>query len=257
MKCDIPIELLSGYLDGVLDNKLKTAVEKHLKECESCRQELEELKRMDEYIKRQEVEEPSRDFVFALNRRVMEKIRRKPRPFLVRLTPVFAPAAIALLLFIVLINTVPRQRLIGIESRILYADMEIEREEEIFMAKPHTARAAAAKEKVYEREADRAAAPSGLVIAETEKKIDAVDEAMLNDFEVQVVQLDIPRKTVVRAIVDSTGKVLKVATGNTISPEKDTMLENRLEGQQLPPPTVAGRRTQLYVDYTAEEESND
>ncbi len=257
MKCDIPIELLSGYLDGALDEKQKTAVEKHLKECQSCRQELEELRRLDEYIKSQEVEEPSRDFVFALNRRVMEKIRRKPRPFLMRLTPVFAPAAIALLVLIVLMNTVPRQRLIGIESRILYADIKAEREEEVFMPKPRTARAAAAKEKTYEGEADRTAAPAGLVMSETEKKIEAVDEAMLNDFEVQVVQLDIPRNTVVRAIVDSTGRVLKVATGNTISPEKDTMLENRLEGQQLPPPTIAGRRTQVYIDYTPAEKSND
>lgn len=257
MKCDIPIELLSGYLDGELDEKQMAVVEKHLKECQSCRQELEELKRVDGYVKTQEVEEPSRDFIFTLNRRVMERVRKKPRPFLVRLTPVFAPAAIAVLLLIILMNTVPRQRLIGMDSRILYADIKTEREEEIFMAQPHAARAPKAKEKMYEERAGVGAAPAGLLVSEAEKKIEAVDEAMVYDFEVHVVQLDIPKDKVVRAIVDSTGKVLKVATGNTILPEKDTMLENRLEGQQLPPPTVAGRRTQLYVDFTATEESDD
>ncbi|HEX7319217.1 MAG TPA: hypothetical protein VF399_02530, partial [bacterium] len=63
-----------------------------------------------------------------------------------------------------------------------------------------------------------------------------------------VAQLEVPKNQVVRAIVDSTGKIIKVVTGNTIVPEEDTILEKQLEGQQMAPPTVRGRRTQMYVD---------
>jgi hypothetical protein len=66
----------------------------------------------------------------------------------------------------------------------------------------------------------------------------------------------LPEDKIVRAIVDSTGKVVKVATGNTIVPERDTVLESQLQGQQLTAPTVAGRRTRLYVDFTHRKEKD-
>jgi anti-sigma factor RsiW len=67
MKCDLSIELLSGYLDGELDKKQKAEIEKHLKECEVCRKELEELRQLDEHVRIAEVEEPSREFIFNIN----------------------------------------------------------------------------------------------------------------------------------------------------------------------------------------------
>jgi hypothetical protein len=67
----------------------------------------------------------------------------------------------------------------------------------------------------------------------------------------------IPTEGVVRAIIDSTGTVIKVATGHTRIPEKDTMLENTLSGQQLAPPLIAGRKKQVYVDFITAEEKED
>lgn len=256
MKCDISIELLSGYLDGELDEKQKAVVEKHLRECQSCQNELEELKLLNEYIKVQEIEEPSREFFFGVNRRVMEKIIKKPRSFVMRWTPIFAPVAVALLVLVVVINTIPQKRFVGIDSRILYAEIKHEEEVELRKAKVYAPRAPVAKEKISEEGKGALAAPEILAISEAAKKPKVVDEAVITDLEVSMDQLAIPRDRVIRAIVDSTGRVLKVATGNTIVPEKDTMLENRLEGQQLSPPTIAGRKTQVYVDLTPTKEND-
>jgi len=256
MKCDIPIELLSGYLDGELDEKQKKAFEKHLKECQSCQNELEELKLLDGYIKVQEIEEPSREFIFGVNRRVMEKIKKKRRSFVIRFTPIFAPVAVALLVLVVVINTIPQKRFVGVDSRILYAEIKDEEEVELHKAKAYMPRAAVAKEKISEEGKGVLAGQEILAVSEVVKKLDVVEEAVITDFEVSMDQLAIPRDRIVRAIVDSTGKVLKVATGNTIIPEKDTMLENRLEGQQLSPPTIAGRRAQIYVDISPTKENN-
>ena len=71
MKCDLSIELLNGYLDGELDKKQKAEIEKHLKECEVCRKELEELRKLDENIRTAEIEETSREFIFNINHRVL------------------------------------------------------------------------------------------------------------------------------------------------------------------------------------------
>jgi hypothetical protein len=70
-------------------------------------------------------------------------------------------------------------------------------------------------------------------------------------------QIAIPDDRVVRAIIDTDGVVVKVATGNTMLPERDTMLENRLQGQQLKPATVSGKKAQIYVDFTQTEETTD
>ena len=79
MKCDLSIELLNGYLDGELDKEHKAEIEKHLKECEVCRKELEELRQLDEHVRTVEIEEPSREFIFNINRRVLEKVKKKSR----------------------------------------------------------------------------------------------------------------------------------------------------------------------------------
>ncbi len=44
MNCDMNQELLTGYIDGELAPAEREALEKHLPECGSCRQELEELR---------------------------------------------------------------------------------------------------------------------------------------------------------------------------------------------------------------------
>ena len=66
---------------------------------------------------------------------------------------------------------------------------------------------------------------------------------------------DIPEGRIVRAIVDTNGRILKVVTGRNMVPEPDTFLENRLQGQQLIMPTVSGEKQQLYVDLTITEDT--
>lgn len=43
-ECDIVVDLLFGYNDGILSNTSKELVEEHLKKCEKCKKILEEIK---------------------------------------------------------------------------------------------------------------------------------------------------------------------------------------------------------------------
>ncbi|MCK4251162.1 zf-HC2 domain-containing protein [candidate division WOR-3 bacterium] len=264
MKCDLRVELLSGYLDGELDKKQKAEIEKHLKECEACRKELEELRQLDEHVRTAEIEEPSREFIFNINRRVLEKVKKKPRFRLFRFSPILAPAAVALLVFVVLININRPVSFASLDERILYAEVEAKKELDIEIPK-----AGFAREEVYAKgvvvKEKKALTTSKVPTMAKARDVEVFDHAKKGEagalgIEAQdeiislteVQELQIPRDRIVRAIVDSNGKILKVATGNTIIPERDTMLENRLQGQQLSPPLVKGKRTQLYIDLTQE-----
>jgi len=285
MKCDFPHELLSGYLDGELDGKNKALVEDHLKSCSSCQQFLEALKKQDSLVRSREIEEPSREFVFSLNRRVMDQVMKKPRFSFWRYMPVLVPTAVAALVLVVVFNsqhetryvTTDDQILLPVVSRLGYSDES--------GLKAGSDRSVAADKKVAAAKKEKAAEPAGvastpppsapsqsggelareiedvelgpLVASESRKDVDAgkADEVETmtagtggQGAPAAVAQLEVPKNQVVRAIVDSTGKIIKVVTGNTIVPEEDTILEKQLEGQQMAPPTVRGRRTQMYVD---------
>jgi len=54
--------LHGDYLDGELSPSQKEQVEKHLAECEQCRQDLERLKRLTESLGQIEVELPGHDY---------------------------------------------------------------------------------------------------------------------------------------------------------------------------------------------------
>ena len=125
MKCDLPIELLSGYLDEELNEEQLARVKKHLGECAVCRKELEELKKLDEHMRSAVTEEPSREFVFNLNRQVMDKIRKKSRSSIFKFSPIFVPVAIAVLVLIVLVNIPGPGKLAGLDQRILYSETEV------------------------------------------------------------------------------------------------------------------------------------
>lgn len=281
MKCDIPIELLSGYLDGELDKEQKEKIEKHLEECKFCKHELEELKQLDEYVRSMEVEEPSREFIFNLNRRVMGKIKKKSRFFLFRISPVLVPVTVALLVLIVLIKIYQPSRFASSDDRIFYMEIEAKKDLDIQIPefdvtredvargrgvveeKKITAEKIPAKKKIVLASPDVPSATKAADIEATKdlKEAEHVAKGGAGEMRDEVIstiaieELQIPQDRIVRAIIDSTGKVVKVATGNTIIPEKDTMLENRLQGQQLKPATVAGRRAQIYVDLTQRKET--
>ncbi len=289
MKCDFPHELLSGYLDGELDGKNKVLVEDHLKSCPSCQQVLESLKKQDSLVRSREIEEPSREFEFSLNRRVMDQIMEKPRFSFWRYMPVLVPAAVAALVLVVVFNSNQEPGYVRTDDQIFLpviimpirycyyeeGDTKVSAERSVIADKNV---AAAKKEKAAEFKGVVSLSPppaspsksSGdlareiedvelgpLVASDSRKDVDAgkVDEVSTMEAgtggqgaPAAVAQLEVPKNQVVRAIVDSTGMIIKVVTGNTIMPEEDTMLEKQLEGQQMAPPTVRGRRTQMYVD---------
>lgn len=247
MKCNLPIELLSGYLDGELDDKEKARVESHLKDCPACQEELQALRQIDEHVRDRVYEEPSREFIFTLNRRVMDKIRVSPRRSLFRFFPVFAPVAAAALILIVLINISPSTKIAQIDDQMVYQELEQRPEVPISIPKPKIARTAITMKRTARLAKEKATAGQSAQARDAES-----DEAYEPAEAVAA-----PTEGIVRAIIDSTGTVIKVATGNTRVPEKDTILENSLSGQQLAPPLIAGRKKQVYVDFFAIEEKDE
>lgn len=244
MKCDLPVELLSGYLDGELDEQQKAQVEAHLKTCAACQEELEALKQIDEQVRERVYEEPSREFVFTLNRRVMDKVRVAPRRSFFRLTPIFAPAAAALLILVILINVSPSKKIVGMTDRMLYQKLEPRKEPAVSIPEPKITRVTVSKKRAARHDKEKAT-PMRL-----EKTRGAKPSASLGADELTT---RARREQVVRAIIDTSGTIIKVATGNTLVPETDTMLENQLSGQQLAPAVIAGRKQQIYLDFAAEE----
>ncbi len=257
MKCDFSIDLLNGYLDNELDEKERRMVENHLKTCACCQQVLEELTKIDKTIQTQAFEEPSRDFIFNLNRRVVEKVGSQPRFSIFRYVPVFAPAAVAILLLIVLLNIGQQERLVGINSRVIYAETPLTPKLELQMPELLVTEKADFVRKKEGGESKGYAAKASKTSPEPSRAESRDEEsANVGEYEVQapmaVYEVQVPEDKIIRAIVDSTGVVVKVATGSSIIPEKDTVLERQLKGQQISPANAQGSNVQMYVDFTPE-----
>ena len=168
MKCDLPVELLSGYLDGELDEQQKTRVESHLKNCPACREELEALRQIDEHVRDRVYEEPSREFQFTLNRRVMEKIRTAPRRSFFKLTPIFAPAAAAILILVILINISPSNRNVDMADRMVYRELEPRQQLTVSIPAPKLAQVAVPSEHARVRTKAKAA-PSSVSLMDVDE----------------------------------------------------------------------------------------
>lgn len=241
MKCDLPIELLNAYFDGELDAHEKARVENHLRDCPACREELETMSRIDEQVRERVFEEPSRDFIFSLNRRVMDAVRVAPRRSFFRYAPVFAPVAAALLLLIVMSNISPSKRIAGIGDRMVYQKLEPRQTQAVQIPEPKIMPGLS----VAQRTVRDQRAKAGIAKKAETRLAESADRT-----EIDKVAAEIPQQyeQVVRAIIDTTGTIIKVATGNTLIPEKDTMLEKQLSGQQVAPPMIAGRKVQVYTE---------
>jgi len=290
MRCDLEIELLNAYLDNELDEKQRLFVESHLRECPQCRAELEELKGCDQLLKQREIEEPTNRFQLGFENRLLDRIRTRKRPSWVwRMSPILVPvASCALVIFIVLANREKTQPLVGINELIPYApektagkdkDLDWAAVPKAGQAKGDVARRsleaeglkegmAKKSEPVTEEKApvvvSKSAAPStpaaGLAAPPATTIPQPVaarnrDEELLTDdgvarTQAKMAELNIPKNKVVRAIVDSTGRVVRVVTGNTIVPEEDEKLEAQLEGQQLAPRAAGQEQNLLYMDLT-------
>ena len=79
MDCSEILELLPLYLEDMLDFSDKALVDEHLKTCDSCRGELEFLKKIQtEMINLPQIE-PSKSFKEGLSKRLKEEKRHKER----------------------------------------------------------------------------------------------------------------------------------------------------------------------------------
>ncbi len=78
MRCQKIKQLLSPYIDLVLSEEEKTRVEEHLADCESCRQELTELKNTVKSIRDMEKLQAPSEFINELHERLS---REKVTPF--------------------------------------------------------------------------------------------------------------------------------------------------------------------------------
>ncbi|UCD06012.1 MAG: zf-HC2 domain-containing protein [candidate division WOR-3 bacterium] len=256
MKCDLPIELLSGYLDGELNEQDRAKVETHLKDCKACKQQLMALEKINRDVRDGVYEEPTPEFNFGLKRRVMDRIRPAPRRSLFRFAPIFAPVAAAILILVVFIDISPSKRIVGMTDQIAYKKVATRQQVQISIPEPEitqapapvtaTRMAKAAQEMAPSAEFKEAPAAGG--IAETRDEMADIDEAVVATHA---------RAQVVRAIIDTTGTIIKVATGNTLIPEKDTVLEKELAGQQLAPPTIEGKKKQVYFELATTEEGDE
>lgn len=244
--CNFSIELLNGYIDNELDEKKRHLAEEHLKGCPYCQKEIGELKRVNGYLKGYQVEEPTADFIFNLKERVISRIKKPRRVFLWRLMPILVPVA-AIFLFII-INYERPIRIVGVEYRIPYS--EISPEPKLDIALPSLIVAGrqlplASEKKGREKLSAKMEIP--------EKGTEAPDKIIATEGFAQEMQL--PAYRVVRAIVDSTGRVLKVAGGRSLAPEEDTFLIKSFQGKQLAPPKIRGKATQMFLEFGESEKS--
>ena len=70
MKCAVIKQLLSEYVDGVLDADTKAQLEEHILQCTGCRQALEDLEALVEELRAVEPVKAPEDFLNQLNERI-------------------------------------------------------------------------------------------------------------------------------------------------------------------------------------------
>mgnify|MGYP005835340911 CR=1 FL=1 len=253
-ECDFPVELLSAYIDNELNENERQRVEEHLKFCSNCLKVVEEFKTIDMSLREIEIEEPSRDFIFNLNKKVMEKIRKKRSSVFWKFVPVLVPVAVVTILVIIIGGYENIASPVGMKNRmdIVSAlpeklkqtdkiDVVIPAPSITSMAQkqlPATSRMAAERSPAAGKDID-------LAYKKTEAPASAIEE--ISGEKVAPV--------VIRAVVDSTGKILNVATGNTITPQEDTTISQILKGQRIAPPTIRGKPTQMVVEFVTEEKN--
>jgi hypothetical protein len=76
MECKDIQKRLSAYIEKAVSPQHKTAIDKHLKQCTRCRQDLADLKRTIEYVQKlEEVEPPA-----WLAQRIMARLREEKKP---------------------------------------------------------------------------------------------------------------------------------------------------------------------------------
>jgi predicted anti-sigma-YlaC factor YlaD len=70
-------ELISLYIDGELDKDQKEKVEEHLKGCDECRKEFEEMSKFEEVMSKMELKEPPKETWQIYSNSVYNRLERR------------------------------------------------------------------------------------------------------------------------------------------------------------------------------------
>ncbi|MEO0184363.1 MAG: anti-sigma factor [candidate division WOR-3 bacterium] len=253
-ECDFSIELLSAYIDNELTESERQIVESHIKTCAICQQIVEQFKAIDASIRELEFEEPSREFVFNLKKNVMERLRKKKSPVIWKFLPIFMPVAAATILVILITGHEELERPVGMKNKVEFSlalsEPPVQTDKiDVVVPKPGIV----AKTSTVLPSTPRATEKK--VSADRQMEAECAKEEVVAPSAAGVV-LERADQGVVRAIIDSTGRVLNVATGNTITPEEDTTISRLLKGQQLAPPTIRGKPKQMFVEFVPEQKDS-
>ncbi|MGQ9465093.1 MAG: zf-HC2 domain-containing protein [bacterium] len=255
ISCDLPIELLSAYIDNELNEIEKQKVEKHLKHCSHCVKVIDEFKTLDMGLREIEIEEPSKEFVFNLQKNVMEGIRKKRSSAFGKFVPILVPVAVVAILVIIISGYENITSPIGIKNMVDIVSVPTEKLEQadkidVVIPKPYITSTIPKQLPAAPRMARERTPAAGkdvdLAYKETEATASAIEEMTSKKIT----------PVIIRAVIDSTGKVLNVATGNTIEPQEDTFLLRMLKGRQVTPPTIRGKPAQMVVEFIAEEKDS-
>jgi len=248
--CKTPVELLSAYIDKELDEETYTRIREHLKSCVYCQKIVEQFREMDAQIRQMELEEPSPEFIFNLKKNVMERVGKKKKNAFWRFFPILVPAAVAVLILVIIRN---EGTPVGMNNRVPYVYSGEEKsikEEKVDISLPATKPVARTTSKVESRRDKMASPPMPTTIVKKEERIETQPYAERSSLA------EVGESDVIRAIVDSTGKIVNVAKGKSLVPEEDTTISRLLKGKQLSPPTVQGKPTQMFVEFRTEEKDS-
>jgi len=203
--CGIPVELLSAYIDNELDEQEYTRIKEHLKSCVHCQEIVEQFREMDARIREMELEEPSREFIFNLKRNVMERVGKKKKNAFWRFFPILVPAAVAVLILVIIRN---EGTPVGMNNRVAYVYSEEEKgikEEKVDISLPVTKAVSRTNIGIESRKDKMESPPMPTTIAKKEEEIETQPYAERSALS------DVGESDVIRAIVDSTGKIVNVA----------------------------------------------
>uniref|UniRef100_A0A7V3RG56 Zf-HC2 domain-containing protein n=1 Tax=candidate division WOR-3 bacterium TaxID=2052148 RepID=A0A7V3RG56_UNCW3 len=231
--CGISIETLNAYIDNELSAKERLSVEEHIKSCYFCQKAIEEIKGVDELIQKMDIEEPSGEFLYGLKNKVMERIERRKNLIFKRFLPILAPIGVGIIL-IIIIKSEGLENPVGMKERINYNLFEERKVTEVIPSYEGVGPEASLKTE----SAQRLRGPKIQVSSETGLSIISEEGVSEKGSEV-----------VIRAIVDSTGRIISVARGSSIIPEQDTILNRRLKGRKVPISKVQNQPARIFVEF--------
>jgi predicted anti-sigma-YlaC factor YlaD len=70
-------KMISSYLDRELDDRKKTIVEQHIRECQDCKKEFEEMKQLEDVMNKMELKKPSKEAWETYEASVYNRLERR------------------------------------------------------------------------------------------------------------------------------------------------------------------------------------